>query len=468
MVSRRQALVALLGDVHGNLPALERVLEDARGRGAGAIWNAGDFVGYGAFPEQVVGRLREAGALSIVGNYDRKVLSLEEGDDAWLDGKMPEKRIAFQWAFDQLSRESRDYLRSLPAEERLDLHGRRVLITHASPAACDELVTPDTPGERLEELAAMAGAEVVVFGHSHRPLVRTCAGVTFINPGSVGRPGDGDPRAAYALYRPDAPHPSDGVELIRLEYEVERAVAGIREHYLPEVFAEMVKRGLDVEATLERWSDPAAAFLQELGWRGDDPRLPCILRAARRYDYEEGHTHQVFRLALMLFDRLQPCHGYGTGERFWLACAALLHDIGWSKGPRGHHKSALEIILRSPLLPFTRRERLIVGSTARYHRKALPHPGHDHYAALGKKDRKVVAALAGILRVADGLDRTHRDVVTELSCTVTERRILVRCAVRMPADAEARYAVRKGDLLERVFGREVAVEWSLTPAHGPK
>src|SRR5512136_69226 len=103
--------VALIGDVHGNLPALEAVLAHVARQRVEAIWNVGDFVGYGAFPDEVVTRLRHTlNVLSIVGNYDLKALHKDKLP------KAPDKRLAFQWAYDHLSSENRAYLQSLPQE----------------------------------------------------------------------------------------------------------------------------------------------------------------------------------------------------------------------------------------------------------------------------------------------------------------------------------------------------------------
>ncbi|MFO7742022.1 MAG: hypothetical protein R6X31_06895, partial [Anaerolineae bacterium] len=110
---------------------------------------------------------------------------------------------------------------------------------------------------------------------------------------------------------------------------------------------------------------------------------------------------------------------------------------------------------------FDERERLMVGSIARYHRGALPREKHAHFAALSPVDQYRVTTLAALLRVADGLDRTHRDVVEDLSCDVSPRQIVVRCAVRMYPVPEREYALEKGDLLERAFDRELQVEWYL-------
>jgi putative phosphoesterase len=241
---------ALLGDVHANLPALEAVLAHAEGEGVEVIWNVGDLVGYNAFPEEVVQRLRAEGALSVIGNYDLKVLKFPKKDDKWRRKKRPEKWRAFKWAYENLSEESRTYLASLPREVRLRIDGRTVLLTHGSPASVSEHLYADTPEERLRELAALAEADVIVMGHSHRAFVRKVNDVWFINTGSVGRQDDGDPRAGYAVLNL---HDGDvRVQHHRIEYDVAAATAAIREAGLPREFEEMMRRGRKLDWILER------------------------------------------------------------------------------------------------------------------------------------------------------------------------------------------------------------------------
>ena len=246
--------IALLGDVHANLPALEAVLEHARQQGAGAAWNTGDFVGYGPFPEEVVQRLMQENALSVIGNYDLKVLKVPKRRGKWSTTKHPQKWLAFQWAYERLSKESRQYLKSLPKEIRFQEGGLSLLLTHASPASIEEALTPDTPQARLRELLEMTAsggetrADAILFGHSHVPFTRRVEGAWFVNPGSVGRPDDGDPRAAYAVLT--VGEGEFTVELIRVAYDVARSVAAIRAYGLPEAFARMLLQGRDLEAVL--------------------------------------------------------------------------------------------------------------------------------------------------------------------------------------------------------------------------
>ena len=185
-------LVALIGDVHGNLPALEAVLADAELRGAETVWNIGDFVGYGAFPDEVVERLRQPGIVNTIGNYDQKVLKFKRKSHTWRKKKLHEKWLAFGWAWEHLSEDSRDFLGSLPDQLRLNVEGHRVLLCHGSPESVDEHLWSTTPKKRMRKLAAMARADLVVCGHSHEPFLRKIADVTFVNTGSVGRPDDGD------------------------------------------------------------------------------------------------------------------------------------------------------------------------------------------------------------------------------------------------------------------------------------
>jgi exopolyphosphatase/guanosine-5'-triphosphate,3'-diphosphate pyrophosphatase len=216
----------------------------------------------------------------------------------------------------------------------------------------------------------------------------------------------------------------------------------------------------DVTEAPEAWDAPA---LEALPWdeAEKERRLRAVLQLAESCDYEAEHTHQVTRLALRLFDELRPLHRLGAKERFWLRCGALLHDIGWIQGQKGHHKTSLRLILGAPDLPFDERERFIIGSVARYHRRALPNDKHDHLAALSPVDQYRVTILAALLRVADGLDRTHRNVVEDLSCGISPRQIIVCCAVRMYPIPEREYALDKAELLERAFDRELLVEWNL-------
>ena len=233
--------VALIGDLHANLPALEAVLDHARLEGAEAIWNLGDSVGYGAFPEEVVQRLRKDDVVSTLGRYDRRVVRFKKRKEKWQRSKEREEYLALEWAYDQLSKKSRKYLRFLSREIRMKVQGKRVLLTHGIPGAEDGCLTADTPEKQLARLAREVKVDLILCGCSHQPFARSVEGVWFISPGSAGLPTDGDPRAAYAILEvgPEEiqvfPH--------RVAYDVERLAAELSRHELPEAFACMFREG---------------------------------------------------------------------------------------------------------------------------------------------------------------------------------------------------------------------------------
>jgi len=433
--------IAVVSDVHGNLPALEAVLEDAAHHGAERVWNLGDMLGYAPFPNEVIGKLREANSVSIIGNYDLKVLAFKQKQSRWKQRKMPEKYAAFAWNDEHLSRSTRAYLELLPQQRLLEVSGRSVLLVHGSPAAIDDFLGVDTPEARLAELADMADVDLIACGHSHEAFVRHVRDVWFVNPGSVGRPEGGDWRASYALLEWSRGDLHAGHR--RVGYDIDRVARAVHAAGLPEDFIKVFRE---------------ARSLDQLGHdMGSKSTLDAVLTLAQACQYEQEHTHHVTKLALALFDELKELHGLGVQERFWLQCAALLHDIGWVDGQQGHHKTALRRIIAEPRLPFDRRQRWIVGLIARYHRKALPGSGHKYFGSLSADDRRRVCILGGILRLADGLDRSHRSVIRKVRCRVSDHAITVACEAGDPADEEIVAARKKADLLERVFDRHCRI-----------
>lgn len=238
--------IALLSDIHANLPALEAVIAHGEGKEIDKIWNLGDSVGYGAFPDEVVQLLRQESILSILGDYDRKALKANKKGKKSIKTKHPQKRLAFIWANRHLSARSRKYLRSLPEKRQIKESGWDMLLIHGSPASRKEHLEPDTPESRLKELSKIASAQIVICGHSHQPFLRHVDQVRFINPGSVGRPDDGDPRASYAIL--ELRQEWMWVDHYRVDYDVVSAVQAIRKNNLPEEFAQMLIQGCSLDA----------------------------------------------------------------------------------------------------------------------------------------------------------------------------------------------------------------------------
>jgi len=448
LVSEPGTKVAVIGDVHGNLQALEAVLRDAERRGARVILNTGDLLGYGASPEGAARLLRSRPSISIIGNYDLKVFRIHDRKELWPGDKSKDKLLSFEWAFDHISPSTRAWLRSLPKEVRMEVGGRKLLMVHGSPDSMDEHLGPDTPENRLEDIAEGAGADLIIMGHSHRSMSRMVQRTRFLNPGSVGRQDDGDPRASYALLQL---HPFRA-SLHRVSYDMKGAARAIKEAGLPKQFAKMVLEGRAYDRVVGR---------REGKKLDHEPALKKVWQVARSYLGEDPHTDQVARLSMMLFDCLSDHMGLGKEDRFWLECAAILHDIGWTEGRSGHHKTSLRMILEEEALPFDRNERRAVGSIARYHRKALPNERHAHFSSLSKKDKKRVVGLAAILRVADALDCSHAVKVRNLRCQLSSDKIILHCSATGDLELEEMEALKKGDLIRKATGLDLELHWEV-------
>jgi len=191
-----------------------------------------------------------------------------------------------------------------------------------------------------------------------------------------------------------------------------------------------------------------------------------VMRLAEECGFERGHTLQVTRLALLLFDRLSSLHRLPPSARRLLACAGMLHDIGWCRGAKGHHKSAYDIITGRPPDELSPDEVQMVALIARYHRKKGPSLEHPPFARLSPPERDTVRALSAILRVADGLDRGHRDAVQDLSVIIEPGRVLLNLEAPGGAELEIWGALRKADVFEKVFG--VSLDIRTTPEAHPQ
>ena len=191
----------------------------------------------------------------------------------------------------------------------------------------------------------------------------------------------------------------------------------------------------------------------------DESARERIEAFARPLDPDPAHSHQVARLSLLLFDGLRGVHGLKGRDRPLLEAAALLHDVGWSRGGKGHHKHAYDLIRRGEDLPFPEEDRNLVAAVARYHRKALPRARHRAMRDLSPKDRRRVRWLAALLRVADGLDVEHRGRVQGLRCRFRDGVPLLEVRSEEPPEAALRAADRKADLFRRLHERNLVMRW---------
>ena len=182
----------------------------------------------------------------------------------------------------------------------------------------------------------------------------------------------------------------------------------------------------------------------------------CIT-LGRRYGFEEEHSRQDARLAVQIFDQTSELHHLDDEYRDLLYCAGLLHDIGYVEGYWGHHKTAYRHIMKADLPGLSERERRIVANVARYHRGAKPKPSHRGFASLDADDQEIVTILGAILRLADGLDRSHSDAVRNLELWLDDDRLVVLVDCPFGCSAEVWAGEKKGRFLGEVFDLSVEV-----------
>ena len=240
--------VAVISDIHGNLHALEAVLAALEHESPDALWCLGDVVGYGPRPNRCCAVVEARARLGLVGNHDLGVLGAVD-----LDEFSPDAAASAFWTRDVLTGEARAYLGGLEPHGRAD----GVALFHASPSdpVWDYILSSDAALEAFE----LTSDTLVLVGHTHLPMAVLLAnrvlsgglapagtevdladGRWLLNPGSVGQPRDGDPRAAYLLVDFEAGRAS----FRRVEYAVERTQAEIRERGLPDALAERLADGV--------------------------------------------------------------------------------------------------------------------------------------------------------------------------------------------------------------------------------
>ena len=194
-----------------------------------------------------------------------------------------------------------------------------------------------------------------------------------------------------------------------------------------------------------------------------DLRRRNVIGLARRCQAPELHSQHVAALALQLFDQTKRLHGLGQQERSWLEYAALLHDIGYLINPRQHHKHAYYLIKNSGLGGLTADEINVVANVARYHRRAMPTLKHEGYESLAPRLKHVTRVLSALLRIADGLDRTHSSVVQTVNVR-NGKTLMIEAIVSGDAEMELWAAKNRADLCEQVFRQSVRFSEALREA----
>jgi putative phosphoesterase len=230
--------VAVITDIHANLPALQAALARIDELGIADVYCGGDLVGYGPHPNEVCALIQQRGIPTIYGNYDHAIARDE--DDCGCAYITPHDRELGQqsviWTLANTDQASKDFMRELPFDLRFEVGGVPVHLVHGSPRKVNEYLFEDKPASLYERLAAAESDRVLVFGHTHKPWVREYGGVLFVNCGAVGKPKDGDPRGAFAVLEPAGE--SVEVTIERVLYDAGAVAEQVREAGLPGEFAD--------------------------------------------------------------------------------------------------------------------------------------------------------------------------------------------------------------------------------------
>lgn len=172
----------------------------------------------------------------------------------------------------------------------------------------------------------------------------------------------------------------------------------------------------------------------------------------RRLEYDQQHAEHVRELSVMLFDQLQPVHHLPVQARVQLESGALLHDVGHRVSHRGHHKHGEYLALNGDIPGLEGRDRAIVGAVVRYHnRKSDPDGHHPAYSSLNNTDKRIARRLASIVRIAEGLDHSHRQRVLRLRASFQRGAVTFRVDARGDASEDLRDAERSSALFEKEF-----------------
>ncbi|TDE18051.1 metallophosphoesterase family protein [Dyadobacter psychrotolerans] len=245
--------IALLSDIHANLPALEAVLADIEKQKPDTIYCLGDFIGYNVWPNQVIELIRKNRIASIAGNHDLKLAKLLTKQDNC------STKESSDYAYQLVGNKERNYLLTLPRHLRIEFQlentSQNMLLVHGSPRSINEYLLEDLPEQYMIDMLQEFNANMLCFGHSHKSYHRILNSgkeankrLHLINTGSVGKPKDGDPRAGYVIITINPLSnisEKDGiqVEFIRVEYDVEKAAQAVEVSLLPDSFADNLRKG---------------------------------------------------------------------------------------------------------------------------------------------------------------------------------------------------------------------------------
>ncbi|MGI6711230.1 MAG: metallophosphoesterase family protein [Bacillota bacterium] len=224
--------ISVFSDVHGNLAALEAVLSDIRKRSVDYIFCAGDLVGCGPFPNEVVQLISDHNIPCLMGNYDDAVAF--DRESSGLDER------SVHWTKAHISEECRKILSSLPQEIRFEVNEKRLLLVHGSPAKLDESLGKDAGEDYLQGILNQEEIDLLICGHTHVPFLKKLDKGWVVNAGSIGKPKHGKLSAVYALINITE---EVSINFVDVHYPVEVTAYEIEKSELPKEYAYQLRTG---------------------------------------------------------------------------------------------------------------------------------------------------------------------------------------------------------------------------------
>lgn len=253
--------IALFSDIHANLPALEAFFYNIETHAPDAVYCLGDLVGYNIWPNEVINEIRRRNIPTIAGNYDFGIARTSDdcGCAYRTDTEKQLGTISIAYTNSIVGVDERNFLRSLPAHIRIEFQLNNdklnLLLVHGSPRKINEYLFEDRDDVSLLRIMEQADADIMCFGHTHKPYHRIVNSLKFgqisfrhaINIGSIGKPKDGNPQGGYVILTINEKtnihdKASVSVDFIRFDYDVEKAAKGIENSPLPEEYADMLRK----------------------------------------------------------------------------------------------------------------------------------------------------------------------------------------------------------------------------------
>lgn len=235
--------IAVFGDIHGNFEALKAAYSAAVSAKAENIYHLGDLGGYAPFVNEVVDFLVEHGIEGVQGNYDETVANDRKHCGCKAEDPVQEEMAnrSFEWTKSHVSQKTKEYLKKLSFSISFQAEGKKVLLFHATPGKNNLYWYEERPEKFFREMAGKVDADVMIYGHTHKPYRIDMNNKVFINAGSVGKPKDGDPRACVTLV--EITKDSVVAIFLRVSYDMAKTTEAIVASGLPAYFADRLKEG---------------------------------------------------------------------------------------------------------------------------------------------------------------------------------------------------------------------------------